>query len=79
VLAERLAGAGIATGLHYSPALHGQPALEGHVTVPDALPRAEAWAAEELSLPMSPGLSHAEVARVADAVLAALPVGVLHA
>ena len=39
---------------------------------PDELPHAEAWAAEELSLPMSPGLSHAEVVRVADACLAAV-------
>jgi dTDP-4-amino-4,6-dideoxygalactose transaminase len=75
-VAERLSGAGIATGLHYSPALHRQPALEGHVVAPDELPRAEAWAATELSLPMSPGLSHAEVRRVADACLAAVAVTV---
>ena len=71
-VAEWLRRDGIGTGLHYSPALHRQPALEGHVATPDPLPRAEAWAAEELSLPMSPCLSHAEVRRVADACLAAV-------
>lgn len=82
-VAERLRSARIATGLHYSPALHRQPALEGHVVAPDELPRAEAWAAEELSLPMSPCLSHAEVRHVADTCLAAVaataPAEVAHA
>jgi dTDP-4-amino-4,6-dideoxygalactose transaminase len=78
-VADQLRAAGIASGLHYSPALHRQPALDGLVTVAGELPSAEAWAAEELSLPMSPGLSHAEISRVADAVLAALPAEVVHA
>jgi dTDP-3-amino-3,4,6-trideoxy-alpha-D-glucose transaminase len=77
-LADRLREAGIASGLHYSPALHRQPALEAYVTAADELRNAEAWAAEELSLPMSPGLSDAEVSRVADAVLAGMPAEVLH-
>jgi dTDP-3-amino-3,4,6-trideoxy-alpha-D-glucose transaminase len=75
-VAARLAEDGIATGLHYTPALHEQPALQARVSVPDALSRAEAWAAEELSLPMSPALSHAEVTRVAEACLEAAAVGV---
>jgi dTDP-3-amino-3,4,6-trideoxy-alpha-D-glucose transaminase len=72
VVAARLREAGIATGLHYSPALHQQPALDAHVIVPEALPNAEAWAAEELSLPMFPGLHDVEVDRVAEACLAAV-------
>jgi dTDP-4-amino-4,6-dideoxygalactose transaminase len=79
MLADQLRAAGIATGLHYTPALHRQPALAGLVTAADGLRCAEAWAAEELSLPMSPGLSHAEISRVADAVLAATPAEVVHA
>jgi dTDP-3-amino-3,4,6-trideoxy-alpha-D-glucose transaminase len=79
MIADQLREGGIGTGLHYSPALHRQPALEGHVTAADALRHAEAWAAQELSLPISPGLSHAEVRRVADAVLAAMPAEALHA
>ena len=71
-VAKRLRLAGVATGLHYSPALHQQPALAGRVRTPEELPRAEAWAAEELSLPMSPALSPAEVGRAADACLAAV-------
>jgi dTDP-3-amino-3,4,6-trideoxy-alpha-D-glucose transaminase len=71
-VAERLRAEGIATGLHYSPALHRQPALQGIVTAADDLSRAEAWAAEELSLPMSPSLSHAEIRRAADICLQAL-------
>jgi len=80
-VAERLREAGIDTGLHYTPALHRQPALADRLVAREELPRAEAWAAEELSLPMSPGLSHAEVQRVADACLAAvaMPAEVAHA
>jgi dTDP-4-amino-4,6-dideoxygalactose transaminase len=37
-----------------------------------ALPVAEAWAAEELSLPMHPDLRPEEIERVADAVHAAV-------
>ena len=72
VVARRMRAAGVATGLHYTPALHRQPALEGHVRAATELPNAEAWAAEELSLPMSPALTDAEVRHAADACLAAL-------
>jgi dTDP-3-amino-3,4,6-trideoxy-alpha-D-glucose transaminase len=67
-VAARLRERGIATGLHYTPALHRQPALQDHVVAADELPRAEAWAAEELSLPMSPGLTTDEVRRAAEEV-----------
>ena len=72
VVARRMRAAGVATGLHDTPALHRQPALEGHVRAATELPNAEAWAAEELSLPMSPALTDAEVLNAADACLAAL-------
>jgi dTDP-3-amino-3,4,6-trideoxy-alpha-D-glucose transaminase len=71
-VAFRMHAAGVATGLHYSPALHRQPALEGHVRAGTELSNAEAWAAEELSLPMSPALSDAEVRYAAEACLTAL-------
>jgi dTDP-4-amino-4,6-dideoxygalactose transaminase len=41
------------------------------VVAPDPVPRAEAWAAEELSLPMSPALTAAEIERAARACVAA--------
>jgi len=67
---EQLRAHGVGVGMHYTPALHGQPALDGHVRVAGELPNAEAWAAQELSLPMSPGLHDAEIARAAEEVLA---------
>jgi dTDP-4-amino-4,6-dideoxygalactose transaminase len=71
-LADALGGAGIATGIHYTPPLHWQPALWGHVRAPYSLPCAEAWAANELSLPMSPALRADEIERVAEACVAAI-------
>jgi dTDP-3-amino-3,4,6-trideoxy-alpha-D-glucose transaminase len=68
-VAARLRARDIGTGLHYTPALHRQPALEGHARVADELPRAEAWAAQELSLPMSPWLRQAEVERAVEEVV----------
>jgi dTDP-4-amino-4,6-dideoxygalactose transaminase len=73
VVAEELCRAGVGTGVHYSPALHRQPALRGRVVVPYHLAHAEAWAAEELSLPMSPALRDDEIQRAADACVAASP------
>ena len=70
-VARELRAAGISTGVHYSPALNHQPALQGHVAAPNPVPRAEAWAARELSLPMSPALTDAEIERAARACLAA--------
>jgi dTDP-4-amino-4,6-dideoxygalactose transaminase len=66
-VATALRRSGIEVGVHYSPALHGHPALRRVAQTPTELPRAEAWAAEELSLPMSPYLRVAEVDRVAEA------------
>ncbi|HEX5192327.1 MAG TPA: DegT/DnrJ/EryC1/StrS family aminotransferase [Solirubrobacteraceae bacterium] len=70
-IAERLAGAGIETGIHYSRAVHQHDAWTGRPLRFGALPVAEAWAAQELSLPMHPDLEPHEIERVADALNAA--------
>jgi dTDP-3-amino-3,4,6-trideoxy-alpha-D-glucose transaminase len=72
-LARALGERHIATGVHYSPALHQQPALRSYGR--GQYPNAEAWAAEELSLPMFPELSRLEI----EFVLAACREGVLEA
>ena len=48
------------------------PALEGIAIVSGEIPAAQAWAAEELSLPMHPDLSADEVDQVAEAVIEAI-------
>jgi dTDP-4-amino-4,6-dideoxygalactose transaminase len=71
-VAASLDAAGIDTGIHYAPAIHGHAAwIEGQLRHGE-LPRAEAWAAEELSLPMHPDLQRSEIERVAAAVHAAV-------
>jgi len=71
-LAEELARAGVQSKTHYTPAAYRQPALASLADAGAALelPIADAWAAQELSLPMFPELTEAELARVAE-VLAA--------
>ncbi len=64
-VAECLRSAGVETGVHYSPPLHRQPALAHAALTPHELPHAEGWAAEELSLPLSPALRVDEVERAA--------------
>jgi len=66
-LASRLDGAAIATGIHYDPAAHRHPAFDGlpAASRPHELPIADAWAAQELSLPMAAELTVAEVEAVA--------------
>ncbi len=59
---------GIQTGVHYAPAVHEHPAWGDRAVIHAELPKAEAWAAEELSLPMHPGLRPEEIDRVLDAV-----------
>ncbi len=68
---------GIATGIYYPKPLHQQPAyLDHHAGTlaggPPPLPVSEALCGQVLSLPMHAYLSEGEVARVCDAVLAAL-------
>jgi dTDP-3-amino-3,4,6-trideoxy-alpha-D-glucose transaminase len=66
-VAARLAARGVETGVHYPRPLDRQVALRGLAVAPGELPRAEAWAREELSLPMSPKLEPGEVAAAARA------------
>jgi dTDP-3-amino-3,4,6-trideoxy-alpha-D-glucose transaminase len=74
-IAAHMRRTGVQVGIHYTPALHRQPALRSVAVVPHDLPRAEAWAAEELSLPISPGLRPGEIDRAAAACLAAVEDG----
>jgi dTDP-3-amino-3,4,6-trideoxy-alpha-D-glucose transaminase len=67
-LAALLSAEGIQFGVHYDPAVHEHPAWGGSLPDRGAFPVAEAWAAEELSLPMHPELRPAEIERVADTV-----------
>ncbi|MGH2882314.1 MAG: DegT/DnrJ/EryC1/StrS family aminotransferase, partial [Solirubrobacteraceae bacterium] len=71
-VAAELRSRGIETGIHYAPAMDGHPALEGIATVSGEIPAAQAWAAEELSLPMHPDLSGDDVEYVAEAVIEAI-------
>jgi dTDP-3-amino-3,4,6-trideoxy-alpha-D-glucose transaminase len=64
-LAVRLAEAGIATGVHYSPEVPAQPPFAGR-SAGHEFPESAAWAREELSLPMFDALTAAEVARVCE-------------
>ena len=70
VVRDRLAADGVATAVHYPRALTQQPAYRA--MFPDACPEAEAWAAECVSVPCFPELTHVEIERVAGA-LAELP------
>ena len=62
----------IEIGTHYTPAVHRHPAWEGQPMRHGDVPRAEAWAAEELSLPMHPSLTRDELQLVVDAASTAL-------
>src|SRR3954447_4534578 len=68
-VAARLREAGVATGVHYSPAVPAQPPYGGDS---EAFPEATAWAREELSLPMFDALTAAEVDRVSEACVGLL-------
>ncbi len=59
---------GIATGVHYWPAVHRQPPMASLPSPGAKLDSAVRWSEEELSLPIFPELSEPEV----DAVVAAL-------
>jgi dTDP-3-amino-3,4,6-trideoxy-alpha-D-glucose transaminase len=67
---DELAARGVETRVHYSPCLPHQPPFAG--TSAASVPRAEAWAAEEVSLPLFPAMTSDEVRRVARAAEAAL-------
>jgi dTDP-4-amino-4,6-dideoxygalactose transaminase len=68
-LRERLAAAGIGTGIHYPLPLHLQPALLDRLRHEEgAFPASETRAREQLSLPMYPELERSQVDAVAEAV-----------
>jgi perosamine synthetase len=71
-VAAVLKARGIESGIHYAPAMDGHPALRGVATVKGEIPAAQAWAAEELSLPMHPDLTMDEVEQVAETVIDAV-------
>jgi dTDP-4-amino-4,6-dideoxygalactose transaminase len=64
-----LAGAGVATGVHYSPALNAHPAWRHVVRTPVPLAVAERLAGRVVSLPLFPELRDEEQAAVIAAVL----------
>jgi dTDP-4-amino-4,6-dideoxygalactose transaminase len=72
-LAELLRAAGVSVGLHYTPAVHRHPALAGLPAGarPVELPESEAWAREQLSLPMFAELQEPELERTIAACAAA--------
>jgi dTDP-4-amino-4,6-dideoxygalactose transaminase len=72
VVAAALRAHGVECGIHYSPAVHRHAAWRDHALAHGSLPVAEAWASEELSLPMHPDLRQDEIERVAAAVNAAM-------
>ena len=67
---------GIESGVHYEPAVHRHPVWRDQECRHGPVPNAEAWAAEELSLPMHPDLEPYELERVAEAMQAVFRCGV---
>ncbi len=62
----------VGTAVHYSPTVREHPTLNAANVRRGEFPVAEAWAAEELSLPMHPDLQPHEIERVVRAVHAAI-------
>ncbi len=69
---EFLAGRGIASGIYYPVPLHLQPLYAGLGHKRGDLPESERAADEVLSLPVYPELTSEQIARVTEAVAAAL-------
>ncbi len=69
-LRAALAAQGVATAVHYRLPLHRQPTLAEYGAA--AMPVAERVAAHCLSLPMYPGISAAQIERVATVIAGAL-------
>ncbi|MGH9919706.1 MAG: DegT/DnrJ/EryC1/StrS family aminotransferase [Nitrososphaerales archaeon] len=68
VLCEHLSSRGIASAVHYPMPVHLQPAAAQLCEVPYHPVRAEASSREVISLPIYPGLSRDDVARIGKAV-----------
>ena len=77
-VARMLSEYGIETGVHYTPPVHQHPAWGESPLRHGAVPFAEAWAAEELSVPMHPDLTPDQIERVAEAVHAVLKIPNAH-
>ncbi len=71
-VAATLRARGIETGIHYPIPVHLQPAYRSLGYEPGAFPRAEAFAAECLSLPIFPGITVGQQEQVAEALHAAV-------
>lgn len=67
-LQQHLDSQGIQTIVHYPLAIHQQPCMQEHYRTSGALDHAENIAAQELSLPISPVMTDAEVETVIKAV-----------
>jgi dTDP-4-amino-4,6-dideoxygalactose transaminase len=59
---------GIGAQVHYAPPIHLHPFYRQLGFKEDDFPNAEAWAAEELSLPLHAGMTEADVATVVNAL-----------
>jgi dTDP-4-amino-4,6-dideoxygalactose transaminase len=71
LLAER----GVGTGIHYWPPVHRQPPFSGLAGgIEPSLINASRWSEEELSLPIFPELTEAEVLSVAESLYDAIEV-----
>ena len=72
---DRLAAAGVGTGVHYWPPLNRQPPFADLVGPAEvSLANAKAWSEEEISLPIFPELSEHEVLSVAESLNDAIEV-----
>lgn len=71
-LAASLLDRGVQTGIHYYPAVHAHPAWEEGSLRHGEVANAEAWAAEELSLPMHPDLEREEIEYVVENLAASV-------
>jgi dTDP-3-amino-3,4,6-trideoxy-alpha-D-glucose transaminase len=67
-LRAHLAGAGIATAVHYPVPIHLTPAYAGLGLRPGSLPGAERLAGSVCSLPVHPGVTFGDVERMAESV-----------
>ncbi len=67
---KAMQAAGVGVGVHYPIPIHKQGAFASHAH--QALPHAEAQAAQMISLPMYPEISAAQQAQVADALTRAM-------
>jgi dTDP-4-amino-4,6-dideoxygalactose transaminase len=68
-LMEALAARGVQTGIHYPVPVHLQPAYSDLKYRPGDFPCAERVASQEVSLPMFPEMTHAQIGEVSETVL----------